>query len=437
MKRTQKLLLTVGCIVLAAVAWLAALTSKSDARKQSELIQKAQVYMEDEAYVRAQPYLEEAAGYNAKHTLEAEEALKTVYLNLVETSGYRRKYTDLLDKQMARKNADPAVFQEAAQYYLDTNKAKKALEVLKTGIEKTGSTELRQFYEDNRYLYKMNRNTYQEVTAICNGGIQVANDGLWGLATATGSLVIPCEYDRISTYSSVAITKSGRTYSAVNSDNNRYALSHTDITDFGNLNNNRIGVKTKEGWKLANGDFATSTLVVDEIGMYSNGYIPAKEKGKWGFMDPNGKEWQMEPQYDELIMDELGRCVAQDVYFARSGSKVQLYDVDGKQVGDTYEDARPFANGWAAVKKDGKWGFIDASGEVKIDYQFDDALSFGQHLAAVQKGRYWGYINLEGKMVIHANFLEAKSFSGGSAPVKTADGWRFITLVEYEKEAGI
>ena len=282
----------------------------------------------------------------------------------------------------------------------------------------------------------MNRNTYQDVTAICNGGIQVKNDGLWGLATGDGSLVIPCEYDLISTYSGVAITKKGNIFAAVNSDNNRYALSHADITDFGNLNDNRIGVKTKEGWKLANSDFATGTLVVDEIGMYSNGYIPAKEGGKWGFIDPDGSEWQVKPQYDELIMDELGRCAAQDAYFARSGSKVLLY-VDGKQAGDIYEDARPFADGWAAVKKNGKWGFIDTSGEVKIDYQFDDALSFGQHLAAVQQGRYWGYISLEGKLVVHANFLEAKSFSGGSAPVKTADGWRFITLVEYQKEVGI
>lgn len=436
MKRTQKFLLTAGCIALAAVAWLAALTSKSDAGRQRELLQKAQVYLEDEAYVRAEPLLEEAAGYNAAYTSDAEAALKTVYLNLLETSGYHRKYTELLDKQMAEKKAGPEVFQEAAQYYLDMNKAKKALDVLKAGIEKTGSAELRQFYEENRYLYKMSRNTYQEVTAICNGGIQVANDGLWGLATAAGSPVIPCEYDRISTYSSVAITKRGNTYSAVNSDNNRYALSHTDITDFGSLNDNRIGVKTKEGWKLANSDFATGTLAADEIGMYSNGYIPAKANGKWGFMDPNGSEWQMEPQYDQLIMDELGRCVAQNAYFVRSGKQVQLY-VDGKQVGDTYEDAKPFADGWAAVKKNGKWGFIDTAGEVRIAYQFDDALSFGQHLAAVQEGRYWGYISLEGKMVIPANFLEAKSFSGGSAPVRTADGWRFITLVEYEKEAGI
>lgn len=436
MKRTQKLLLAAGCILLAVVAWLAALTSKSDAKLQSELIEKAQVYLQDKAYVRAQPYLEEAVAYNAKYTLEAEEELKTVYLNLVETSGYRRKYTDLLDKQMARKNASPAVFKEAAQYYLDTNKAKKALETLKVGIEKTGSEELRQFYEQNRYLYKLNRNTYQEVTEICNGGIQVKNDGLWGLATATGALVIPCEYDRISTYSSVAITQKGKVFSAVNSDNNRYALSHTDITSFGNLNNDRIGVKTKEGWKLANGDFNTGILVVDELGMYSNGYIPAKKNGKWGFMAPNGSDWQVEPQYDELIMDELGRCVAQDAYFARSGNKVLLY-VNGERVGDSYEDAKPFADGWAAVKKNGKWGFIDTTGEVKIDYQFDKALSFGQHLAAVQQGRYWGYISLEGKTVIHANFLEAKSFSEGSAPVKTADGWRFITLVEYQKEVGI
>lgn len=436
MKRTQKILLTIACIVLILVAWLAAVTSKSDARKQADLLEKAQVYLEDKAYVRAQPFLEEAVGYNAKYTLEAEEALKTVYLNLLETSGYRRKYTDLLDKQMARKNADPAVFQEAAQYYLDNNKASKALETLREGIEKTGSETLRQFYEEKRYLYKMNRNTYQDVTAICNGGIQVENDGRWGLATANGSVVIPCEYDRISTYGGVAITKKGTTFTAVNSDNNRYALSHAEITDFGNLNDDRIGVKTSEGWRLANGDFAIGELLVEEMGMYSNGFIPAKKNGKWGFMDPDGSTWQLEPQYDALIMDELGRCCAQDAYFARLGDKVLLY-VKGQQLGDTYEDARPFADGWAAVKKNGKWGFIDTAGELKIDYQFDDALSFGQHLAAVQKDRYWGYISLAGKMVISADFLEAKSFSDGSAPVKTADGWRFITLVEYQKEVGI
>lgn len=435
MRRGQRLWLTVGCVVLALVAWLTTLTNKSDSQRQYELITSAKVYMEDETYVRAQPLLEEACSYEGKHTKEAEGYLKTVYLKLIETSGYRRKYTDLLDKQMAEKDAEPAVFLEAAKYYLDKKPA-RAFEVLKDGIAKTGSEEISAFYEANRYRYQMNRNTYQEVTAIHNGGIQVRNDGLWGLATADGSLVIPCEYDKISTYSGVAIVKKGKTFSAVNSDNNRYALSHVEMSDFGNLSENRLGVKTSEGWKLADSDFATGKLTVEAIGLCSSDTVPAKLNGKWGLMSSNGGEWEVEPVYDGLIMDELGDCGSKEAYFAQTGGSVMLY-VDGQQVGDAYEDAKPFADGWAAVKRDGKWGFIDKEGTVKVDFRFDDALSFGQHLAAVKVDRYWGYISLSGDLVIEAEFLEAKSFSGGSAPVKTADGWRFITLLEYKKEASI
>jgi hypothetical protein len=97
-----------------------------------------------------------------------------------------------------------------------------------------------------------------------------------------------------------------------------------------------------------------------------------------------------------------------------------------------YEDAVPFSDeGYAAVKKNGKWGFINTNKEEVIPFVFDDALSFGQHLAAVKIGDYWGYINLFGNIVIETTFQNAKSFSGGSAPVLTDRGWQFITLLEY------
>jgi hypothetical protein len=112
--------------------------------------------------------------------------------------------------------------------------------------------------------------------------------------------------------------------------------------------------------------------------------------------------------------------------------------VGNRQVGDVYEDARPFSNeGFAAVKKNGKWGFVDAEGNVRIHFVFDDALSFGQHLAAVKYGEYWGFVSMFGQIVIDAVYYDAKSFSGGSAPVLTERGWQFITLIEYKKEAGI
>lgn len=48
-----------------------------------------------------------------------------------------------------------------------------------------------------------------------------------------------------------------------------------------------------------------------------------------------------------------------------------------------YEDAMPFSEGLAAVKKDGKWGYIDESGAVVIPFQFDRAYGFNEGYAIV------------------------------------------------------
>lgn len=170
--------------------------------------------------------------------------------------------------------------------------------------------------------------------------------------------------------------------------------------------------------------------------MYSDGYAPVKQNGKWGLINTNGSEWLIEPQYDVIARDELGRAYSQKAFFAGKEGQVYLY-VDGAQVAGPYQDALPFSDGWAAVKKNEKWGFIDTAGNVQIDFQFDDALSFGQHLAAVEVDGKWGYVSKYGEIVIEPIFLSAKSFYNGSAPVETVDGWRFITLTEYKGGAGL
>ena len=154
-KRINRILLAVGCGLLLLLSWLTVITARSDAQKQAELLAQADAYIQDEIYIRALPLLEEAAGYDAKHTIEAEEALKNVYLHLIGQSGYSTKYTNLLSKQMGRKDADPAVFAEAAEYYLEVSKESEAFAVLRDGIAKTGSEELTELYEDVRYQYKV------------------------------------------------------------------------------------------------------------------------------------------------------------------------------------------------------------------------------------------------------------------------------------------
>ena len=44
------------------------------------------------------------------------------------------------------------------------------------------------------------------------------------------------------------------------------------------------------------------------------------------------------------------------------------------KIGGDYENAKDFSEGFAAVKKDGRWGYINADGEQTVDFRFEDAL---------------------------------------------------------------
>lgn len=447
MKIGSRILVSVGCVVLLLVSWIVAVTAPTNGERQLSLIKQASDLMEDKIYITAVPLLEEAISYNGEHTLEAETLLKRAYLELIDQQGYQRKYISLLETQMNRDDATVDIFLEAAHFYLDRSKLTDAFTVLKAGIKKTGSQELTDLYESSRYVYQTGRSFYHDVTSIYNGTIAVQNDELWGLAKADGTLVIDCQYEQVSTYyvDRMIVQKDGEIY-AVDQNNNRLALlkeknvsDHgrlADVTDFGNLAGGRIPLLIGSQWHRSSAEFVVGSMGFEDLGTYSDGYVAAKQNGKWGLVDL-ADEWLLSPEYDEIMMDELGRSYMQKAVFARKGNAVYLF-VDGVETGGPYEDARPFGEeGYAAVKKNGKWGFVDTSGQLQIQYQFDDALSFGQHLAAVEKDGKWGYISIYGEMVIGPDFLGAKSFSKGSAPVLTERGWLFITLIEYKEGTGL
>jgi len=425
-------MISAGFVMLLIISWIIAVSSKSAAEKQLDLMRQAAELTADDVYILAVPLLEEAAEYNTVHTSAAEEALKQVYLKLTNNMGFSRKYTQLLEKQMTRKDACAGIFNEAANYYLSISKIPDALAALKTGIGKTGDAELIALYEKSRYVYKISRTSYDYVAPIFGSTVQVRKDGLWGLARADGTALIACEYDKISTLSGgrAVVRKNGEIY-AIDSNNNRVAKLHEYASDFGNFAENRIPILIDGQWRRATGDFLLGSNAFEQLGMYSGGYAAAKKDGKWGVVDL-ASNWLVPAEYDGIIQDELGRCYARDAVFVRKGNSIYMF-TGGVQAEDAYEDARPFAGeGFAAVKRDGKWGFIDTAGTEMIGFVFDDALSFGQHLAAVKINGLWGYAGIHGQVVIEPEFLEAKSFSEGTAPVLTERGWQFITLLEYK-----
>lgn len=70
------------------------------------------------------------------------------------------------------------------------------------------------------------------------------------------------------------------------------------------------------------------------------------------------------------------------------------------------------------VKKDGKYGYVNKSGQMLVQNKFDAISVFSEGLAAVKIKDLWGYVDQAGQMVITPQFEEVLDFHKGISVVK-------------------
>ena len=93
-----------------------------------------------------------------------------------------------------------------------------------------------------------------------------------------------------------------------------------------------------------------------------------------------------------------------------------------------YDNAGSFSEGRARVKLNGKYGFIDKSGNEVIPCKYDDFLSnsFSDGTVPVKLNGKYGFIDKSGNVVIPLKYDGAGSFKEGLGFVKLNGKWGFI-----------
>lgn len=139
------------------------------------------------------------------------------------------------------------------------------------------------------------------------------------------------------------------------------------------------------------------------------------QDGKYGYINHQGKI-VIRPQFVWGIDFWQGLA---EVYVC---GRVVSLDPSG-----AFHPRRLALAGELAVKRfDGKVGFVDAGGQIKIPPTFDDALPFSEGFAAVQVNNKWGFIDTQGHLVIRPQFAGAYYFSEGVATVLSEQGFLIV-----------
>jgi hypothetical protein len=283
-----------------------------------------------------------------------------------------------------------------------------------------------------------------------------AEDGLsmkFGFIDKSGSVVIPCEYDGVTTFDEglaiiSVLDESGIRYKFGVIDKNGANVvepKYTKIEAFTNgmAHTTAIGSTPYYGFIDKSGTEIAPTIYEYASQFNADGYAVVKRDGRYGIIDTNGNE-VVQPQYDVIYtgFSEGLAAVEQDgkVGFVNESGNVAIpfiYDTMRNQ------SLCRFWQGLALVSQNGKYGFIDKLGKEVIPFQYDDitgGFSKTTGLACVGLGGNYGFIDQSGKEVIPVKYgkgtdlysTSSISFTDGLAAV--VSGGKFGLIDTEGKE---
>ncbi len=270
---------------------------------------------------------------------------------------------------------------------------------------------------------------------IFSGGLSpIQVDNKWGYVTQTGDKAVPMKYTYAGPFIeglAPVVDSDGNAYYIDTEGNKKHVVLGVDnIKQLGLIEKGMFSLFDGEKWHFYNTDHQKVFGDFDDVSAIGNGIAAVKLNDKWQLVDRTGKDLTGKT-YDAVAMDDKLVVFRNDRLFVFDGNSYKMITSTGETVGnDSYEEVRIFNDTTlAAVKINGKWGFIDKNATVVIEPQYENARSFANGFAAVMKNDLWGFINASGEMVIDPQFEDVRDFnSDGCVFIFLDSEWKLLRL---------
>ncbi|MVM39370.1 hypothetical protein GO730_20325 [Spirosoma sp. HMF3257] len=217
-----------------------------------------------------------------------------------------------------------------------------------------------------------------------------ALNGLWGLVNLKDTLILKAEYDEITTF------KHG------------YA-----------------NIKKNNKWGLVDstGRIIVSPQSEKKVAFNSNGYFWIYKEKKWELINKNNKlilqrQFDLIDQSQEFTGGYIWVGIENKLAWIDSTGQLidkQKFDLpDGDATGGYINNqGHKFNNGYAWIRKDGRWKLVNSKGDFAFDSTYINVQNFIEGYAWVEKTNKWGLINMKGEYIIKPQYDSAKRLGNG------------------------
>lgn len=318
-------------------------------------------------------------------------------------------------------------------------------EVLK--IKKSGKV-----YLTDRSFKALNEHRFDEMSDFINDIAIVRVAGAFGAIGRNGQIIVPTKYKTLQVdgkfFQAEQVLDGRRQWLLL--DHNGKVL-HTKTYDrMEKVSSGMIPVQHRKYWGALNllGEEIIA-CVHDSLIQIQGDYVVVKFRGQYGVIDQK-ENWIVTPQPHQLRLLNTDRYLlttpktkfiksmkSEVIYFSdntmefendyikesiSTGEKWKVsYDgiVIGKEsTPGEVEVIFPETEGLRAIKKDGRYGFIDSRGRLRIANRYEDAQPFSGTLAPVKIRGKWGFINHSDQIAVQPVYDQVFGFQNDRSMVK-------------------
>lgn len=258
------------------------------------------------------------------------------------------------------------------------------------------------------------------------------------LVDSRGSTVLDGGYAQMSVsqdgYSCFVCGQEGN-WSRVDGSGNLLARNtEVSFESIGSLAANNLATAVIGGqYHFTNARMEISEAAWEAAGTFHDGVNAVKQNGRWAFVTTENWQEISGFPYTDIPRNSLGYCVTEGYGVAADEKGYYVISVEDMLPvsSNTYEELKAFESSQPTAYRSGdKWGFVSNQGEIWLEAYYEDARPFVNGYAAVKQNGLWGYIDRQGRMVVEPQFRDALNvLESGYAYVQEDTGyWSYLIL---------